>query len=81
MSYYVLTGVVIVYLILVIFSLIERYFENDEIDDGGDELWMGNNNVFQSSSWSSGIDVSWRKQCYYTFKILQENLLLRQFFK
>lgn len=38
MSYYVLTGVVIVYLILVIFSLIERYFENDEIDDGGDEL-------------------------------------------
>ena len=38
MSYYVLTGVVIVYLILVIFSLIERYYENDEIDDGEDEL-------------------------------------------
>lgn len=38
MEYYVLTGVVIVYLILVIFSLIERYFENDEIDDREDEV-------------------------------------------
>ena len=63
MESYVLIGVVIVYLILVIFSLIERYFENDDMDDGRDELWMGNNNVFLSSSWSSGLDVSWRNQC------------------
>lgn len=64
MSYYVLTGVVIVYLILVVFSLIERYYENGGVDDGEDELWMGNNNVFQSSSWSSGLDTSWRNRCY-----------------
>lgn len=38
MSYYVLTGVVIVYLILVVFSLIERYYENGGVDDGEDEL-------------------------------------------
>ncbi len=38
MESYVLIGVVIVYLILVIFSLIERYFENDDMDDGRDEL-------------------------------------------
>ena len=63
MESYVLIGVVIVYLILVIFSLIERYFENDDMDDGRDELWMGNNNVFLSSSWLSGLDVSWRNQC------------------
>lgn len=38
MKYYVLTGVVILYLIIVIFSLIERIIENLKKADEKDDL-------------------------------------------
>ena len=38
MKYFVLTGVIILYFILVIFALIERYFENNDESGGEDEF-------------------------------------------
>lgn len=38
MNYIVLTGIMILYTIIVVFALLERYFENNDESGGEDEF-------------------------------------------